>query len=205
MTRELRKAIYTRSRFKNKLNKKPTEENRIKYKKQRNKCVGVCKKAIKNYFHKVTNDGVMNNKRFWDTVKPFMTNKSGLTNHDIMLIHDNSMITDETELTELFNEQYINIVERSTGVKPFCLSNLTDKHNREIITDILRKYENHPSIVEIKNNKNATNSFQFHEINENEIKSLFRKIDIKKSTGEDQIPPKLVKLASEYLVKLMMQ
>ena len=77
MTRELRKAIYTRSRFKNKLNKNPTDENRTKYKKQRNKCVSLRKKAIKNYFRKVTDNGIMDNKHFWDMVKPFVTNKSG--------------------------------------------------------------------------------------------------------------------------------
>ena len=50
MTRELRKAIYNRSRLKNKQNKHPTNENRIKYKKQRNKCVSLRKKAMKSYF-----------------------------------------------------------------------------------------------------------------------------------------------------------
>ena len=32
-----------------------------------------------------------------------------------MIIHNDSLITDENELTELFNEQYINIVEKSRG------------------------------------------------------------------------------------------
>ena len=58
MTRELRTAIYIISLcFKNELNKNPTDENRTKYKKQRNKCVSLCKKAINNYFRKVTDNG----------------------------------------------------------------------------------------------------------------------------------------------------
>ena len=201
MTRELRKAIYTRSRFKNKLNKNPTDENRTKYKKQRNKCVSLRKKAIKNYFRKVTDNGIMDNKNVWDMVKPFVTNKSGLTSHDIMIIHNDSLITDEKELTELFNEQYINIVEKSSGIKPSCLSNIKEKNNEEIISSILKKYENHPSVAKIKKNKNENSNFRFHEIDEDEIKNLFHKINIKKSTGEDQIPPKLVKLASKHLLK----
>ena len=48
MNKVLRRAIYTRSRLKNKFNKNPWEENKILYKKQRNKCVNLRKKAIKH-------------------------------------------------------------------------------------------------------------------------------------------------------------
>ena len=88
MTRDLRKAIYNRSRLKNNLNKNQTNENRIKYKKQRNKCVSLRKKGIKSHFESITRDGIMSSKNFWNTIKPFITNKSGLTNNDIMLIHN---------------------------------------------------------------------------------------------------------------------
>ncbi len=47
VTRELKKAIYTRTKLKNKLNKNPTDQNERNYKKQRNKCVSLRKKAIK--------------------------------------------------------------------------------------------------------------------------------------------------------------
>ena len=46
MNKELRKAIYTTSRLKNKWNKNPTFENRAKYKRQRNK---MCKFEQKSY------------------------------------------------------------------------------------------------------------------------------------------------------------
>ena len=39
MKKELRKAIYTRSRLRNNFCKRPTKENEKKYKIQRNKCV----------------------------------------------------------------------------------------------------------------------------------------------------------------------
>ena len=39
MTKEFQKAIYTRSRLKNKMNKNPTEKNVTAYKRQRNLCV----------------------------------------------------------------------------------------------------------------------------------------------------------------------
>ena len=41
MTRNLRKKIYTRSRFRKKICKNPAKENEKLYKKQRNKCVAL--------------------------------------------------------------------------------------------------------------------------------------------------------------------
>ena len=87
-------------------------------KNKRNKCVNLRKKAIKTYFKNITNSGIVENKTFWQTVKPFITNKSGITNNTIMLQQNNSIITDEKELTTIFNDHYINIVEKSSGIKP---------------------------------------------------------------------------------------
>ena len=60
----------------------------------------------------------MPHKQFWKTIKPFLTNKGFLENSDIMLINDEGMVTDDTTLAKTFNEHYINIVERSSVLKP---------------------------------------------------------------------------------------
>ena len=53
MNLQLQKAIYARSRLKKKFNKNSSTENRIKFKKQQNKCVSIRKKAMKSHisFH----------------------------------------------------------------------------------------------------------------------------------------------------------
>ena len=98
INKELRKAIYTRTRLKNKFNKIPSEENKILYKKQRNICVSLRKKAIKRYFSEIASKGIMTNKDFWKVIKPFLTNKGCLTNSDIMLIDNDQMITDDKKI-----------------------------------------------------------------------------------------------------------
>ena len=50
MTSELRKAIMTRSRLRNKYLKDRTDENNYFYKKQRNYCLKLLRKAKKDYF-----------------------------------------------------------------------------------------------------------------------------------------------------------
>ena len=104
ITKDLRKAIYIRSKLRNKFIKNPTEVNEKLYKRQRNKCVLIRKKLIKQYFSNITSKGVVTNREFWKTMKPFLTNKGCLDNCDIMLRGDNKMITGAKCLAKLFNE-----------------------------------------------------------------------------------------------------
>ena len=85
--KQLRKAIYTRTRLKNKIHKNPSKENKMAYKKQRNFCVSLRRKCMKNYLKKLTEKGLTTNKSFWKFMKPFLTNKSFTGNNNITLIH----------------------------------------------------------------------------------------------------------------------
>ena len=44
-------------------------------KRQRNKCVFLPKKAIKQHFTEATGGGLISNQGFWNQVKPFLSNK----------------------------------------------------------------------------------------------------------------------------------
>ena len=160
VSKELRKAIYTRSRFRNTFLKNPDEINSKLYKQQRNKCVSIRRKAIKHYFSNLTSNGIITNKNFWKVIKPFLTNKGCLENRDIMLRDDEKMITDEKKLVQLFNDHYINIVERSCGFKPEKVEfDIGSSNKNEVLCSILDKYRNHPNIVKILKNKNLQSSF----------------------------------------------
>ena len=95
MNQQLQRAIYTRSRLKKILNKNPTAENRSNFKKQRNKCVFIRMKAMKNHFKKATKNGTMSNKDFLDLVKPFLSNKGRLANSDNSIVQNDTVITND--------------------------------------------------------------------------------------------------------------
>ena len=85
INKELRKAIYTRSRLWKKFCKSPSKENEALYKKQRNKCVSLRRKSIKKYFNDITSYGIATNKNFLNLIKPFLTNKVHLNHQDITI------------------------------------------------------------------------------------------------------------------------
>ena len=103
MNKELRKAIYTISRLRNKFYKSPSKESKALYKNQPNKCVSLRRKSIKKYFNDITNYGIATSKNFWNPIKAFLTNKGHLNHQDIMIFDGKKLITNETELIEVFN------------------------------------------------------------------------------------------------------
>ena len=156
---------------------------------------------MKNHFKEATQNGTLSNKEFWNFVKPFLSNKGALASSDISLVKNDTVITNDQELTEIFNDHYVNIVEKSSGKKPVNLANDTGiSGDRQIVRLILDKYKNHPSVLAIiQNPEQVLNTFSFHEIGNQEVIELLKSLDGRKSTGEDQIPPKLVSLASNEL------
>ena len=57
----------------------------------------------------------MGSKKFWSTVKPFLSSKGFIHNNDITIEIENKIIEDDSELTKTFNSHYINIVKSTTG------------------------------------------------------------------------------------------
>ena len=207
MNREFQKEIYVRSRLRNKYWVEPSAENKAAYKKQRNKCVKIRRKSIKRYMDKISEKGIETNKSFWNFIKPFMTNKGMISNKDITLIDGKNVITDEYELSQIFNKVYINIVEKSCGNKPNKIgTTLGSLNDSDVIDRIIKSYQNHPSVLKIKNKFGSDlNSFDFQQIKAPEVKKLLKEIDIKKAVGVDTIPPKLIKISADIIAEPLTQ
>ena len=119
---------------------------------------------------------------------------------DISLVHNNQIVTDDYQLTEIFNNHYINIVEKTSGQKPFNIADTVETDDDgQLVRLILDKYKNHPSVLAIKEGNEISDPFSFHEVQPHEVWALLKSLDKKKSTGEDKIPPKLVLLAADEL------
>ena len=109
MTKDLHKAIMKRSRLGNKVLCDRTDISREEYKKQRNLCVSLLKKAKKDHFANLDTKSVTDNKKFWQTVKPLFSNEVK-AKAVIKLVENDVMIEDESEIAKIFNEYFVNIV-----------------------------------------------------------------------------------------------
>ena len=199
MSKDLSKAIMTRSRLKKKFNRQKTKANWKAYTLQRNKCVQLCKKAIKNHFSKSLDSGDMTNKTFWKTVRPFISNKGTHDNHDIILDENGELIKDNREVSEILNSFYVNIVEQTMGMKPSQDSFSKTDSVDEQLDIIIEKYKAHPSIQKIKDNNPFLSHFSLSCATEDMILRILLSLNVTKGAAYDTLPPKVIRLVSAVI------
>ena len=99
MTKNLSKEIMIRPRLRNKYLKHKTEENRVLYTQQRNKCVSLLRKTKINYYGNLDEKDITDNKKFWKTVKPLLSDKS-INSDKIHLNGNGELINSESKTAE---------------------------------------------------------------------------------------------------------
>ena len=124
------------------------------------------------------------NRKFWKTVNPLFSEKS-YSKESISLINKDSLITENEDLAKIFNKFFSNIVNKlgmeDVPADESNLSNIDDP-----ISKAIAKYENHPSILRIKNYmKEKDFNFSFEFVDNPKIS--------KKACQEHDIPVKLIK------------
>ena len=120
------------------------------YKKQINLCVPFIRTCMKNYLIKLTQKNLTTNKSIWKFIKTFLTNKGFIGNNELTIIYKNKTISDEKQLTKLFNSYYLNIVEKSSGTTPKTFGINFENISVQSVKDIVNSYKNHSSITKIK-------------------------------------------------------
>ena len=94
--KNLSKAIMKRSRLKNKAKRIKAPINIVSYKKQRNLLVSLNRQAKYEYFNEVSNRE--SSRPFWETCKPWFSNKHARGDSKIMLIENDKMLLKNEEV-----------------------------------------------------------------------------------------------------------
>ena len=163
MTKGVHKAIMKRSRLRNKFLRVSTETSQKEYKKQIKFCVNLLKKAKKDDFanHDVTS--LLDNRKFWQNVKPLFSDKVKAET-TIKLTENDGMIDNEIKIAKMFNEYFVNIV-KNLGIVSEQESGTFTENSLCEVEMALKKYKNHRSINAItkrmKDLGNFTFSFNF--------------------------------------------
>ena len=203
MTRALRKAVMLRSRLRNRYNKDQTVENWNKFRKHRNSCVKLFRREKRNYYNNLDISLVIDNKKFWKTVKPFFSDKSQSKNK-IVLIEDETIISNDLEVAETMNEFFVSVTD-SLGINENSgYENATDGIT-DPIDKAVHKFSNHPSILKIKDQYQNAGSFHFQKVTPDAVDKEVRNLNPKKATTHKNIPPKILKSNSDVCVEPLTQ
>ena len=194
MTKELQKSIMLRSKLRNRYLKLKTEITYSEYKKQRNVCTSLLRKAKRDYFSNLDPSNVTDNKKFWRAIKPLFSEKS-ITKENIILVEENNIINDDLSVSQTFDEFFSNAVK-----------NLNIEVNKEVIMDdinevdpilkSINKYLNHPSIISINEsmkNDSSKTSFSFEKTTFNAVYNEIISLDLSKSSPKNSVPTKIIK------------
>ena len=94
--KELSSAHKKRTQLRNRYLKNRSYQNQRLYTKQRNFCVSLRRKTKKKHYANQNHKDIGDNKQFWRTVTPLLSNKSK-SNEKITLVEDKKIISEDKD------------------------------------------------------------------------------------------------------------
>ena len=203
MNNALRKSIMSRSRLRNRYTKNPTIENLREYKRRRNYCVNLLKKSKKAYYQSINIKMLSDSRNFWKNIKPFFSEKQKQLSKPI-LVEKNEIVSNDKDIAEIFNTFFLGI---NLGVETNEYdSNETNTEISYSIGDIIKHYENHPSVLKINEFVESDSNFRFCATTHYEMESGIDTLDSGKTVPLNDIPVKILKeckdIISPFLEKI---
>ena len=171
MTQEWKKALRMKRKYAKMFSKDRTAENLELKKKYRNIATRGRRKAIRAYWYSKTQEHKSRSDKFYDTFKPFISNKS----KDSVATHlksepDNKVIPGQKEVAEMLASCFTNAASSIGG--DHVINFTEEDHN------------NHSSVRTIQEGYKETN-FEFSLFTTTEVQKALENINPKKSGGWD--------------------
>ena len=166
--------------------------------------VTICllRKSEKDNFSKLNEKQITNNKRFWKTVKLFLSNKVQSSERINLTDENNSLVTDggkvATELNSFFSSVVKNLnIPSYEGCDP-----LSDNIFHPTLKAIV-KWRNHPGILTITSEHENTPKFPFNFVSKEHVLEEIQMLDSSKIIQESDIPVKLIKQNNDLFAEII--
>ena len=188
---ELRKAVNVKGMSKRRFDKNRNSANWDNYRRQRNIVSKLRAQAINTYFHENGRD--VSNKKFWYTIKPFMSSGNKDQNARICLFENNRIVNDDSESCDIFNSHFASIGNDVGGNDCIQIDESIDVINKD--------FSSHNSITKIKEHvqTNGLPPFEFTPVSRSDVHKELIALNERKPSGYDLLPPKLLKLGKDAL------
>ena len=191
LNKELSKAHKKRVYLRNRYLKKRSNQNKKLYTKQRNYCVSLLRKTKKNHYANLNQKHIADNKQFWRTVKPLLSDKPK-SNEKITLVEGDKITSEDKSNAEILNSFFSNAVKNLKIPELNDINPLAENIPDPVFKAIL-KYKSHPSIIAIKNARRNQLGFYFSEVTVDDIWKELKRLNPRKAAQNTDIPIKILK------------
>ena len=117
-------------------------------------------------------------------MKPLLGNN----NHGVRkinLVEKDQVIADDAKIAEKFNNFFVDSVSNLELKQNSSILNYAD-HLQDPVEKAIHKFENHPSISEIKKHIHNENAFTFSTVNESDMLKQIERLNTKKSLKDSK-------------------
>ena len=112
------------------------------------------------------------------------------------MVENEEVITDDKEIAETFNTFFDKAVSSlDININPFLLNDPGDLTDPVDIA--LKKFECHPSIIDIKENVTVDKGFSFSTVTSKDMEAKIQALNVKKSGTYMNIPASILKQVKE--------
>ena len=142
------------------------------------------RRAKRNYYNDLDLSNVTDNRKFWKTIRPLFANKIKVKNK-ITLNEDSKSTNDDQRLANIFT---------TSSLKISCNKSLPKKNvTSKTVEHAIKNFENHSSIIAIKNNRKPNDQFSFKPVTKEMIAIEISNLKSGKAVRSNDIPPKIIK------------
>ena len=123
-------------------------------------------------------------------LRSFLLKKEKITTNTNEIVEKETLLVNNDEIAKTFNKHFPKTVGKlNTFEWPSNNEDLTE----EILTKIVKKFKNHPSIVKIKSKYLIKEKFSFQPVSVKDIKNVIKNIPNNKASGGN-IPIQILKV-----------
>ena len=133
--------------------------------------VSLRRKAIKERFAKQCSASTGNPREFWTVFKPYLFSRKNQMSESIQLAEGETIFQEQSKIADILNNHFLSGLSAPAVPDP----------------------KNHHSISTIKNNFYPTEVFNFSSASASVVAELLKSLNIRKATGCDLIPPRILK------------
>ena len=144
----------------------------------------------KKLYESINIKNVTDNKKFWKTVKPLFSEKHNY-HTKINLIEEDDIISNDADVADIMNTFFSSIVE-NLEIEGYSVNGLSSNTNSNSVSNIITKFKDHPSIIEIKDKIQVDEKFCFSLLDANEISDEINALDKNKPTSFNNITIKIL-------------